>query len=77
MNHRQSAPAYKPSPEEMKQLDVLLGIALLDEGIRQQLVNQRDERLFVAFAFGEETCWWLMSIPATTLEEFAQAILSR
>lgn len=64
------------SKEERKRLDNLMGLALLDEDISRRLLKDRDASLFAAFGLAQETQLWLRSIKATTLVEFAEAILS-
>lgn len=67
---------YILSKGEQKKLDNLLGLALLDEGLRDRLVTGCDESLFEAFALSKETGNWLRSIHATSLTELAEAILA-
>ena len=64
------------SKEERKRLDNLMGLALLDEDICRRLLKDRDASLFAAFGLAQETQMWLRSINATTLVEFAEAILA-
>lgn len=64
------------SKEERKRLDNLTGLALLDEDICRRLLKDRDASLFAAFGLAQETQMWLRSIKATTLVEFAEAILA-
>ncbi len=60
---------------EMKRLDNLMGVALLDESVRHRLVKERDASLLTAFGLSHETQSWLREIQATTLAELAQAIV--
>ena len=64
------------SQGERERLDDLLGLALLDKGVCDQLVIHRDPQLLDAFALSGDTRHWLTSIKANTLQEFAQALLS-
>lgn len=64
------------SQSERDRLDNLLGIALLDHDVCEQLVSKRDPSLFGAFDFSEETRRWLSTVKASTLKEFAQAIVA-
>ena len=61
---------------ERDRLDDLLGLALLDNTICEQLVVERDASLMAAFNLSEDTQRWLTGINANTLKEFAQAVLS-
>lgn len=61
---------------ERDRLDNLLGLALLDKNVCEQLVVKRDSSLLAAFGFSEETQRWLTRIHASTLKEFAQAVLA-
>ena len=67
---------YVLGKEERRRLDHLVGVALLDEGICNRLVKERDGSLLTAFGISEETQAWLRTISATSLVEFAQAIVS-
>ena len=64
------------SQGERERLDDLLGLALLDKTVCDQLVIQRDPKLLDAFALSGDTRHWLTAIKANTLQEFAQALLS-
>lgn len=68
---------YMLSQDERKRLDHLMGVALLNDDIRERLVSQRDVALLVAFGLSEETQGWLRGIQATSLVELAQAIVSK
>lgn len=61
--------------DEMKRLDNLMGVALLDENVRHRLVKERDASLLTAFGLSSETQSWLREIQASTLAELAQAIV--
>lgn len=63
------------STTDSQALDKLIGAALLDEDMRQQLLHERPDELLLSFALSTPTRTWLRTIPATTLEELAQAIL--
>ncbi len=67
---------YVLGKEERRRLDHLMGMALLDEGICNRLVKERDGSLLTAFGLSEETQAWLRTIKATSLVEFAQAIVA-
>lgn len=61
---------------ERERLDDLLGLALLDNTICEQLVVKRDPSLLRTFDLSEDTQRWLVGIQASTLKEFAQAIVA-
>ncbi len=67
---------YTLSQSERERLDNLLGLALLDQGICEQLVAQRDTSLLAAFGLSEDTQRWFMRIKASTLKELAQGVLA-
>jgi hypothetical protein len=67
---------YRPSREEMKQIDTMLGVALLDARVARQLVFQRSDSLLATFGLSADLRHWLMSIEAVSLEEFVRAILA-
>jgi len=67
---------YVLGKEEQRRLDHLMGVALLDEGICNRLVQERDSSLLTAFGLSEETQAWLRTINATSLVEFAQAVVA-
>jgi hypothetical protein len=50
---------------------------LLDEDMSQRLVTDRDDTLLASFGLSKETRTWLRNVPATSLVELAQAIVSR
>lgn len=60
--------------EDRESLDALLGAAMLDRGVRQRLLSERDSTLLLNFAISDETQAWLDSIQAQSLTELAQAI---
>ena len=60
---------------ERERLENLLGMALLDHDIQDQLIVQRDPSLFDHFGLSDETQSWLTTIPVGSLKELAQAIL--
>jgi hypothetical protein len=62
------------SQNERDRLDDLLGLALLDKDVCEQLVAKRDASLLSAFGLSEDTQRWLTSIKASTLKELAQAV---
>lgn len=68
---------YVLTKDEEQRLDHLMGLALLDEAICKKLLIERDPALLKAFGISDDTQRWLRTIPATSLVEFAQAILRR
>ncbi len=68
--------AYTLSQTERERLDSLLGLALLDKDVCEQLVTKRDVSLLDAFGLSEDTQTWFTRIKANTLKELAQAILA-
>jgi hypothetical protein len=69
-------PTHHLSEKERQALDILVGMALLDEDVCQRLLHKRAGTWLATFPLSEETRSWLLTIPATTLEELAQAILA-
>ena len=67
---------YVLSKEESKRLDNLMGLALLDEDICRRLIVDRDSSLFNMFNLSPETQAWLRAIKATTLSQFAEAVVA-
>jgi hypothetical protein len=67
---------YVLSKGEQQRLDNLMGLALMDQKIHDRLVFERDTSLLAAFGLCEETQIWLCQIPANSLVELAQAIVS-
>ena len=63
------------SNSERESLENLLGMALLDHDIQDQLIVQRDPSLLDHFGLSDETRSWLTAVPARNLKELAQAIL--
>ena len=61
---------------ERERLDNLLGLALLDNKVCEQLVVKHDTSLLAAFGLSEDTQRWLAGIKASTLKEFARAVLA-
>lgn len=70
-----SMSSFVLSRDEIQHLDRLLGTALVDDGIYRRLVLQRDETLFDEFELTDRMQMWLRNIPATSLNELAQAII--
>lgn len=68
---------YMLSKDESRRLDNLMGVALLDEDVSQRLVTDRDDTLLASFGLSKETRVWLRGVPATSLVELADAIVSR
>ena len=63
------------SQSERERLDNLIGLALLDGKVCQQLVAKRDPSLLSSFGLSQQTQDWLTGIKASTLKDFAQAII--
>ena len=64
------------SQSERDHLDDLVGQALIDQHIQDRLLSQRDPSLFEAFDLSDETRRWCATVHASTLKEFAQAIIA-
>ena len=62
------------SADEKRGIDRLMGSALMDDSMRELLVNKRDMSLMASFGLSLETQNWLRSIKASSLEELAQEI---
>ena len=62
------------SADEKRGIDRLMGSALMDDSMRDLLVNKRDLSLMASFGLSLETQNWLRSIKASSLEELAQEI---
>jgi hypothetical protein len=67
--------AHMLSQDERRRLDNLMGAALLDHGVRERLLTERDDSLLAAFDLSEETQAWLRNIQANSLDELASAIV--
>lgn len=67
---------YRLNREEMKQIDTMLGVALLDKRVARRLVFHRSDSLLATFGLAKPLRHWLMSIKAASLEDFVQAILA-
>jgi hypothetical protein len=61
---------------ECERLNNLVGLALLDSSVCEQLVVKRDPALFATFGLSEQTQDWLSTVGAATLKELAQAIVA-
>ncbi len=61
---------------ELERLDNLVGLALLDADICEQLVNKRDPSLLSNFGISRQMQEWLESVQATNLRELAQLIVA-
>jgi hypothetical protein len=66
---------YVRALDDAHRLEVLLTLALFNEEVCQRLLVC-DLTLLLPFAFSEETVELLMEIKVSTLEEFAEAIIS-
>ena len=64
------------SQSERDRLDNLLGLALLDKNVCEQLVVERDPSLLDAFDLSKDTQRWLTNIKASTLKDLAKAVLA-
>ena len=64
------------SQSDRERLDNLIGLALLDSKICERLVVKRDRALLTTFGLSEQAQDWLMGIKASTLKDFAQAIVN-
>ena len=76
MNRSRSRGRYRPNREEMKQIDTMLGVALLDTQVARRLVFHRDDSFLATFGLGENLRHWLMGIEAASLEDLVHAILA-
>jgi len=61
---------------ERERLNNLIGLALLDPTICEQLVAKRDPALFTTFGLSARTQDWLSTVGAANLTELAQAIMA-
>ncbi len=68
---------YVLNQDEQQRLNNLMGLALLDTSICDQLLNKHDDSLLNAFDLSAETKAWLRSIEASNLVELAEAIVSK
>ncbi len=64
------------SQREREQLDSLMGLALLDQNVRDRLIVQHDPTLLDAFNLPDDTRHRLSNIRVNTLKEFAQAVVA-
>jgi len=62
--------------DELQKVDRLLGAALVSEDVRKRLLEQRDTALFGEYLLTPETQAWLHTIPALSLKEFAEAVVT-
>ena len=65
-----------PTQSDRERLDNLIGQALVDHTVHERLIVQHDPTLLDAFGLSEDTRRWLSAIRASTLKEFAQAIVA-
>lgn len=65
---------YLLSQEEKRQIDFMMGRAMLDDKFCDRLLKKRDSSLFAEYGLSNETQKWLRSIEASSLSELAQAI---
>lgn len=66
--------SYVRNQDERRRLDHLLGVALLDETVRDRLVNTRDEDLLTAFGLSESTKGWIVTLRANSLTDIAKEV---
>ena len=64
------------SAEDKRQIDTLMGVAILDSEIRRRLIDERDEMLFDDFHLSEHAKQILRESSASTLPDLAQAVVS-
>ncbi len=64
------------SAEDKRQLDMLIGVALLDDDVRYRLIIERDELLFDDFQLSDYAKQVLRDCPANTLSDLAQAVIA-
>lgn len=67
-----SSPLSRSS--QQKNLEYLLGSALVNERVRSRLLEQRDPSLLKEFGISEEISNWLFASNASTLSELARTI---
>ena len=68
---------YLHDQDEQKRLDNLMGVALLDDNVRDKLLNNQDDTVLEAFGLSEETRRWIRTLQPASLVDLAQAIVSR
>jgi len=61
--------------DDMRKLDAMFGIALLDDDFCHRLVEEKDDALLAEHGLTDETRIWLRRIPARSLTEMAQAVI--
>jgi len=61
---------------ERDRLDNLIGLALVDQRVHDRLLVQHDPSLLDDFDLSDDTRHWLTGVRASTLKEFAQAIVN-
>jgi hypothetical protein len=59
---------------DRRNIDRLIGNALIDTQVRHRLLVYRDESLLVDFELDEPARRWLLGINATSLDELARVI---
>src|SRR5258708_38944389 len=64
------------SQSDRDHLDNLVGHALIDQDIHDRLLRHRDPSLFDVFKVSDETRNWCATVQASTLQEFAEAIIA-
>lgn len=64
------------SRTEQEKIDHMMGLALIDQDVRQRLVKERDDSLLSAFGLSDATRNWLRLLKADSLDELAQAIVA-
>lgn len=66
---------HSTGKSERDRLDNLMGLALVDQKIRDRLLVQHDPSLLDDFDLSDDTRHLLISVGAHSLREFAQAII--
>jgi hypothetical protein len=64
------------SAEDKRQIDTLMGVAILDAEVHRRLIDERDELLFDDFQLSEHAKQILREASANTLPDLAQAVVS-
>lgn len=64
------------SAQDKRQIDTLMGVAILDADVRRRLIDERDENLFDDYQLSEHAKQILRESPANTLPDLAQSVVS-
>lgn len=65
---------HSPAMSQQARLEKLLGSALIDRGVRERLLEQRDPQLLKEFGISDEVGGWLLATQASTLSDLARMI---